>query len=454
MQLRKSGNRLLVEYDNGNIDRYDIASTKAKELIALATKPEPRMAGNALESAADDIIGQLRDEASYEKSSNELEALQELVLNLKGRDSEVAARWDAALSQAGLDRSHLNNAVNINENDIQLIANINSRTPQAVQFNWADDTVSQPARGKYPASTNAVPVQTRLHSQFEVNPLTGQLDVVPVLDKASGTPLVTQFGRVGQSVSASDVEGMDSDEFLGKRIMQLAGAPVVRNNDSTVTAVDLVNSQSGEKVDVEMAKTRDLNSKGSLGFQVYTEMAPRSISGTRPMRGSQEQSRAIASEMARELRPMIAEKMRGGLSLSEALSSLERERKISNSDGSQAPYAGKLLKEEGNYVDKIVTPVVTPKDAALNLATERQDGQRGLVMPLEGALLSDVRAVQEKLRTSGPELLRNVELRPMPGNRGQFRPSAKLYVNEPLSSPAVQDLSKTTALVRQLFRKQ
>ena len=413
-----------------------------------------RKAGNALESAADDIIGELRDEASYEKSVNELNALQDLVLNLKGRDSEVAARWDAALSQAGLNRDHLEHAVNVNDKDIQLIDSINSRTPQAVQFNWADDTVSQPANRGYPARTTQVPVQTRLHSQFEVNPLTGQRDVVPVLDPADGTPLVTQFGRVGQSVSQSDVEGMDSDEFLGKRIMQLTGSPVVRNNDSDVRAVDLINSQSGEKVDVEIAKERHLNDNGKLGFQVYTEMAPRSISGTRPLRGTQEQSKAIAREMADELRPMIAERMKAGMSLSEALSSLERERKISNSNGSQGPYQGKLLKEGGNYVNKIVTPVVTAKDAALNLMTERQDGQRGLVMPLEGALLSDVNAVQEMLKNSGPELLKDVELRPMPGNRGRFQPSAKLYVNVPLSSPVVQDLSKTTALVRLLFREQ
>ena len=73
-------------------------------------------------------------------------------------------------------------------------------------------------------------------------------------------------------------------------------------------------------------------------------------------------------------------------------------------------------------------------------------------MPLEGALLGDANLVKDRLATAGPELLEDVSLRPMTGNRGKFRPSAKVYVQLQPGDPAVQDLGRDA--VRQLFRTQ
>ena len=417
--------------------------------LQKAKEKEKRYAGDALEQMADDIIGEIRDEAVYE----ELDGIKDMVGALNERDAKVNARWDASLSKAGLSRDNLGLAQNIKNGDIQLVGNISQATPQAIEFDWDKDTVTNtwPDRS---TTTDDVLTQTRLHSQFETNPLTGQMDVVPILNPGGDSPLVTNFGRVGQSVHKSDVEGMDSDEFLGKRIMQLLGADVKQNNDGDKTAVDLINSNNGKKVDVELAKARDLNDKGSIGFQVYTEIAPRSIAGTRPLRGSRREAHEIANSMAERVQPLIEEKMNQGLSLGQAVNELVRERKISNSDGRGNPYEGKMLKEEGNYVDEIVYPVVSNKNAALNLATERQDGQRGLVMPIEGAFVGNANAVKDRIVNAGPELLEDVSLHPMPGNRGRFRPSAKLYVDVPLTDAAVQNVGQKDEVLRQLFKTQ
>ena len=414
----------------------------------VVRKGKQRMSGDNLESYANDIIGELRDEAAYE----EIVGLKDMVHSLRQRDADVSARWDSALSEAGLSRENLNAATNIENNDIQLVGNISPRTPQAIEFNWAKDTVTSTGRDRR-TRTSPVTTQSRLHSQFEVNPLTGQVDVVPFMDSETSKPLVTQFGRVGQSVNPSDVEYMDTDEFLGKRIMQLTGQPVVRNNDADKYAVDLINEGNGKKVDVELAKTEDLQRNPNIGFQVYTEMAPQSIAGTRPLRGTPRQSAEIADDMSEELRVLLRGKMEQGASLNQAVAELERERMISNSDGRDLPYWGKLLKDGGTYVDDIVYPVVSRRNAGLNKATESQDGQRTLVMPLDGAYLGDANAARAALNSSGPELVDNVSVHPMTGNRGRFRPSGKVYLDVPLTDSAVQDLSKQD-LVRQLFKQQ
>lgn len=450
--MRKIPHSLRKKPTQPNIVRIDRQKPKLVQKETLpaylqkAQAEEQRFAGDALEQMADDIIGEIRDEAAYE----DLDGIKDMVGALNQRDSQVAGRWDKALEVAGLNKSNLNLAGNINDNDIQLVGNISPLTPQAVEFDWAKDTVTNTWPDRK-TTTDDVLTQTRLHSQFERNPLTGQLDVVPFLDTNTNTPLVTQFGRVGQSVHSSDVEGMDSDEFLGKRILQLMGTPVVRNNDGDKFAVDLINPKTGEKIDVEIGKKNNLLKDRTLAMQAYTEMAPKEIAVNRPTSGPNGQRFTIANQMAAELRPMLDSKMREGLSLEEAVNVLTREGKVSNSDGRFAPNQGKLLKEEGQYVDGIVTPVLTNKDAALNLATERQDGKRGLVMPLEGALLTDVSAVQKRLSEFGPE---QVSVHPMPGNRGRFRPSGKVYVDVPLTDSAVQNVRLTDETVRQLFRKQ
>ena len=71
-----------------------------------------RMAGDALSQAADDIIGELRDEAAYE----EIEGLKDTYYKLKDIDSNIERRWDEARSLAKLTPEQTG--------DVQLVGNI------------------------------------------------------------------------------------------------------------------------------------------------------------------------------------------------------------------------------------------------------------------------------------------------------------------------------------------
>ena len=296
--------------------------------------------------------------------------------------------------------------------------------------------------------------ETRFHTKFEMNPVTGQMDVVPFVAQGEDVGLSTQFGLVGKDIDASAVENMDSDEFLGKRILQLAGLEPVRNNDANIYAVDLLDKNSGKKVDVEMLKKEDLNRNGTVGFQVFTEVSPDHLSGQRPR--NREESGEMAIEMARALNPLIRKRLQGGATIAEAMDSLAREGLITNSDGRYGPNVGKLLKESGNYLDQLVQPVVKKADAQANLQTKKgKNDTRKLVMPLEGALLSDANAAKQALETlTGQEAFKQLSLRPMPGNNG-FRPSAKVYLEvDKNDKQYVTDLAQLAPAVRQLFGRQ
>ena len=410
---------------------------------------KPRMAGQALdnadpalESAASKIIADLRGERDDEVIQNAMDDLY----SLRIRDKELAGQWDQVLEGSGLTRENLKAAPNLVDGDVQLVSSINERTPQAVELNWSNDTLRD-RRG----NQVSVPVQTRLHTQYEVNPVTGQYDVVPFKDPNGGAPLVTNYGVVGQSLQPHDVEFMDSDEYLGKRALQLAGLPVVANNQDVRTAVDLVNTGNNAKIDVEMLKQENLNRGDGVGFQVYTEMAPARMAGQRPR--SRDESQAIARDMKREIEPMLRDRMsKGKMTLMQAIESLEREGALTNSSGERGPYGGKLLKDNGTYVDGLVHPVVRAKDADLNLGTKQgRNGQRRYVMPLESVKISDASRARDLLYgLKGKEALDSVSLRPMPGNKGD-RPSVKAYLQVPQNSSLVSTLGDA---VRQLYREQ
>ncbi len=420
----------------GNTELRDIL----KRIDASETH-KTRMAGNALEKAGADIIAELRgerDDSVIQNAMDDLYSLREI-------NKDIDSRWKAAASQAGLSKEEMLGASNIKDRDIQLVGNIDERVPEALNVKW-DDSEFNGAR---------INNETRLHTRFERNPVTGQQDVVPFIAEGENVPLVTQFGLVGKDIDPSAVDNMDTDEFLGKRILQLAGMNPVRNNDADVYAVDLLDKVSGNKVDVEMLKSRELKDNNTVGFQVYTEMAPNTMAGYRDV--SLNESRRIASEMVSEMKPMIKQRMASGnMSIGEAIKSLEREGSITNSDGRYGPNEGKLLKEGGNYVDQLVQPVVSNRDAALNLQTKQgRNDTRKLVMPLEGALLSDANAAKQRLADiRGTEALSQVSLRPMPGNNGS-RPSGKLYLEVPANDRNfVTDLGALAPAVRQLFGKQ
>lgn len=425
-----------------NASRERLLNAANSPKASQAVKGElRRMAGDSLKNTADDIISELREVEGIREDSLIQEAMDDLY-SLRERNKDIAGEWDEALGSANIGREYLNNATNLVDGDIQMVSGIDALTPQAVQLNWASDNVNG----------TSVPTQTRFHTRYEENPVTGQQDVLPMRDVSSNAPLVTQLGVVGQSVRPQDVDYMDSDEFLGKRIMQLQGIPVEANNVDNKYAVDLIRTDNNAKIDVELLKKEDLARNGTVGFQVYTEMAPASMAGARPR--DRNESRAIAGDMRSAIEPMLGQRMsEGKMTLMDAIDSLDREGLLTNSGGYASPLQGKLLKEGGSYVDGLVHPVTTAENAKLNLSTRRgRNDTRKYVMPLEGAKLSDANRAKDLLSDlKGSEGLRQLSLRPMPGNDGAT-PSVKAYLQVPQNSSMVQPLDE--GVVRQLFAEQ
>jgi len=386
-----------------------------------ARQPQQRMAGSALENTADSIIAELRgerDDGIIQNAMDDLYSLREI-------NKDINSRWDSARQIAGVTAEQTG--------DVQLVGSITPTVPQAVVVNSG----SQMYKGA------PTPNEVRMHAVYQGNPVTGQLDVVPYVPKGSNDALVTRFG-VGQQ------EGMDSDEYLGKRILQLLGRQPVVNNNRRHTAVDLIDELSGKKVDVELGKVNDIKQDG-IGLQAYTQIVPRSQAGVQVHDTAE--SYDVARQMARELKPLIKQKMVSeNLSMTEAVDALTREGKVSNFAGDRAPYVGKLFKEEGKYADNVVYPVYSNFNAKRNLA---RAGQRELVAPLEGAYLANVSAAVDLLNSqSGRAAADAMSVRPLPGN-DRRTPSGKLYLQVPTSNTAVlTDLGERAPLVRQLFKEQ
>ena len=411
----------------GGVTAKNLAGRKAGE--AINSTP-------ALESTADSIIADLRGEGADERAFEmEPDQLIGLVQGLKARDADVASRWDEARKLANITPEQTG--------DVQLVGNISSRVPEAVVVKYSD--------GSY--GGNRVRNETRLHTKFEPNPLTGQMDVVPFVAKGESQPLITEFGLVGDGLSPNATERMDSDEFLGKRILQLMGMKPQRNNAAQRTAVDLVDA-GGKKVDVEILKTGELRRDG-VGMQVYTQVNPASAAGASPR--TKDESRRMASQMVREMEPVLKDKMvRENLSLVEAVDALTAEGYLSNAYGDAAPYVGKLFKQGGRYADSIVYPVMTNDEAFNNLRSSNSyRNPRGLVQPLSGAYYGDVRAAADLLESqTGRTAANSVSVRPLPGNDGRT-PSGKLYLQVPTSERnVVRRVEELNPAVQQLFREQ
>lgn len=406
-----------------------------------------RKAGNALGLEADKIIRELRGERDDEIIQNAMDDL----FSLREINKDIDRQFEAAAGRAGMTLDDLKQASNIVNGDLQTVGNITSQVPEAITVKYAK---SRTPRWYQDREGTPVKNETRFHTKTVRNPVTGQLDVVPFVAQGETVGLSTQFGLVGKDIDPSAVDNMDSDEFLGKRMLQLAGLQPERNNSSNVYAVDLRDAISGNKVDVEMIKAEELKNKGTVGFQVFTETSPDYLSGQRPR--DRRESNAIAAKMAEALKPLIKKELQGGRTLKEAIDILAREGLITNSSGRYGPTEGKLLKEGGKYVDQLVQPVVKKADAQANLYTKRgKNDTRKLVMPLEGALLSDANAAKELLETvQGREAFERLSLHPMPGNNS-VTPSAKVYLDvDKDDRQYVQDLAKLAPAVRQLFGRQ
>jgi hypothetical protein len=270
--------------------------------------------------------------------------------------------------------------------------------------------------------------ETRYHTEYELNPLTGQQDIVPFISE--GVPLVTQFGRTGL------VDGVNTDEFLAQRLRQLVRQDVKNNNlGDNYADVDFIDKATGRKVDAELTTT-DKIKDGRIGVQAYTSIATPSTVRTSP----KEIGAAVKKEVLNELSSY-------DVNLETAIDELAESGRLVNGTGQNVPRPGKVF----NY-DEVVYPVTTSRMAQAN------NNRHDITFPLEGAYQVDVQGAKDMVQgLSGKELEKSLTFPTYSGHRDDPKryPVAKVYVQVPTSNKqVVRNLAETNPIVRQLFSKQ
>ena len=98
------------------------------------------------------------------------------LFSLREINKDIEQRFEAAADRAGMTLDDLKKASNIVDGDLQLVGNISANTPEAITVKYAN---SRTPRWRGDQRGTPVRNETRFHTKFEGNPVTGQMDVVP-----------------------------------------------------------------------------------------------------------------------------------------------------------------------------------------------------------------------------------------------------------------------------------
>ena len=269
-------------------------------------------------------------------------------------------------------------------------------------------------------------VEQRVHTRYAVNPLTGQQEIVPFVDKG-GNVLVTNLGR------GVDMDGHEkATEYIQERAMQLAELPVRRNNNTgNPMAPDF--AVGNQLVDGEIR----FDTEGSnIPVQLYTSITP---SDTRGMN-----EYAVRDAV----KGLIDERMGRGENIFEAVNSLSRDRQVRNHIRPGRPFEGKLLKDKpGERIDQLVMPTLTKKQALDN----KQARDTIAIAPKEVRMVN-LDAVDDTLRDmSRSEMNKRTQVRANKGNNLDV-PRGRLYVRVDQNAPGVSyDLADRYPHVAQIY---
>jgi hypothetical protein len=201
--------------------------------------------------------------------------------------------------------------------------------------------------GKVPAAYIDNPsqgVERRVHTRYEVNPVTGEQDVVAYLDPGTGNPLTTNYGD--SRFADIDLGGYHkASEYVQDRAMRLMGLNPQRNNSANVTDVDFM--VKGMGVDGEIREDFETKNR-NLPVQVYTKTTTPATKGG----DKREVAQAVRREIVNELRS------RGG----NVMEAVER---AGNSGKITDIYEGKALKPD---IQRILMTSLNTEDALRNKA--------------------------------------------------------------------------------------
>ena len=265
--------------------------------------------------------------------------------------------------------------------------------------------------------------EQRYHTQYtpEVNPATGQVDIVPYIDPVTGSAMVTNLG-----------EGVPMDgytkasEYVQQQVGRLAGSKVVANHNDNVYAPDF---KTAEGLVFDGETTRPSWRKAGDAIQMYTNIVDKS-NPTQP-------AKYMAPAIKRVMESTIARNPNADVNDVMGI--------LSNRLGGQQ-YGGKGLDESK---EAVMLTVLSDEDHQYNKINKDVKA-----VPIQGALWQNLDRFREIMPTiTGRELSQGLQVRPNYGNSQGGHSRGRVYITPKRSTRAkyTTDLRQVSPLVEQLF---
>jgi hypothetical protein len=194
-------------------------------------------------------------------------------------------------------------------------------------------------RGNVPA-----PIMTKLsngiertHVEYAVNPVTGQTQVVPIMDPdGSGRVIKTVYGQAG-----IDNRFQHQAEPAMMNALKLLGYRTTDNGNSRRGAADLLAMRDGEEKRIDVMV--DFTDQPKVNIPAYTALVPMQKNDTPLM------DRTKDGRKANWVKNHINQKMKQGMSVTQAVENLVGEGVIGFDD---ARRFGKLLRGDERFTEK------------------------------------------------------------------------------------------------------
>jgi hypothetical protein len=278
-------------------------------------------------------------------------------------------------------------------------------------------------------------VEQRRHSQYsdEVNDLTGQVDINPVIDPVTGDAMVTNFGKVGEGLTVADIDGYDqATEYVQQQLGRLGGRKVVRNNDDDFNAPDFM--IDGQEFDGETTRP----AWNEPAVQMYTKVIDEDAYG-----GDKYQ---MAGSIKDKIIDMARQNPEMGI--------VDIVNKIPSFSGGRNRRGGKQHNPgEGK--------VLSSKKGIIVTELSNEDHQRNKSKdihadPIIGAYYQDLDRVYDAVQSlKGNDLISALQVRPNDGHRNAANrePRGRVYIEPPssMSNQINRDFRDITPLAQQLF---
>lgn len=312
--------------------------------------------------------------------------------------------------------------------------------------------------------------ELRTHVDYDVNPVTEQLEIVPYLDPSRPNEVLrTEFGYVDRLPGGHD----KALEYLGENILKLTGRDASVNNKTLVNGrkqfqrADLVDNVSGENIDVELRETR-------TGDDYSRRVFPQQIdTNVYPMNKIYEGQGAIGRLNNDVERLIIDEARKYDLSIPEAVDSLVNARVLGPFDKDSRMGKGRKafienVKHPDDVMDKILMPTFNQNQSYIGKKPGSGNESR-LVMPPQAVQMIDPRLAMEyadtvrgsqikgRKMTQGPLRSRpsngDTESRGRPGHK-----RARVYIDIPNDATArgqqiAENLITENPMVQQILAR-